>query len=194
MGLRERITATHEEGIAVQTWQIILIVVIVLVVLAVLGLLLARRSKAGQERKREQAREHLQEAQIRGAKAEREHALAEEQAARARRERAEVEERAAVAEREARERVANAQQERTAADELRAKAEKLAPDVTQDRAGTNQGYVERTEVIRDRPGDNLPPQREVVREERVDGVPPQRDAGNDPAYRDGYGGDGATRR
>jgi FtsZ-interacting cell division protein ZipA len=202
MGLRERITATHEEGIAVQTWQIILIVVIVLVVLAVLGLLLARRSKAGQERKREQAREHLQEAQIRGAKAEREHALAEEQAARARRERAEVEERAAVAEREARERVANAQQERTAADELRAKAEKLAPDVTQDRAGTNQGYggssdqgyVERTEVIRDRPGDDVPPQREVVREERVDGVPPQRDAGNDPAYRDGYGGDGATRR
>ena len=190
-----------------KTWQIILIVVIVLVVLAVLGLAMARRSKAGQVRKREQAREHLQEAQIRGAKADRENALAEEQAARARRERAEVEERAAVAEREARERVANAQQERNAADELRAKAEKLAPDVAQERPGTSlgyaggtdpdradQGYVERTEVIRDRPADDLPPQRDVVREERVAGVPPQREAGDDPAYRDGYGGDGATRR
>jgi Tfp pilus assembly protein PilE len=161
----------------VDTWLIVLIVVVVLVVLALLALMAARRSKAGAHRKREQAREHLQEAQVRGAAAEREHALADEQAARARRERAEVEERAAVAEREARERVEHAERDRTAAEELRAKAEKLAPGVTNENTGPVQ--TERTEVVR----------------ERVDGVPPQRDvAADDPANRDGYGGGGASRR
>ena len=169
-----------------ETWQIVLIVVAVLVVLALLGLLLARRSKAGAHRKREQAREHLQEAQVRGARAEREQALAEEQAARARRERAEVEERAAVAEQEARERAAHAEKDRSAAQELRAKAEMLAPDVTSDSTRTAAAHTERveqTQVVREQPG--VPPQRDVVRQEVV------RD---DPAYRDGYGGDGATRR
>jgi FtsZ-interacting cell division protein ZipA len=171
----------------VETWQIILIVVAVLVVLALLALMFARRSKAGAHRKREQAREHMQEAQVRAARADRETALAEEQAARARRERAEVEERAAVAEREARERAEHAEHDRSAAQELRAKAEKLAPDVTADhnRPGdTHTERVEQTQVVREQPG--VPPQRDVVREEVV--------REDDPAYRDGYGGDGATRR
>jgi len=170
----------------VETWQIVLIVVIVLVVLAVLALLLARSRKAGAHRKQEQAREHLQEAQERGVRAEREQALADEQAARARRERAEVEERAAAAEREARERAQHAQEEQSAAQELRAKAEKLAPDVTADHGRPVSEHTERvdqTQVVREQPG--VPPEREVVREDVV------RD---DPAYRDGYGGDGATRR
>jgi FtsZ-interacting cell division protein ZipA len=161
----------------VDTWLIILIVVAVVVVLALVALMAARKSKAGAHRKREQAREHLQEAQVRGARAERDHALAEEQAARARRERAEVEERAALAEQEARERAANAERDRSAAEELRAKAEKLAPGVSNEH--TRPVQTERTEVVR----------------ERVDCEPPQRDVvAEDPANRDGFGGDGATRR
>jgi type II secretory pathway component HofQ len=98
----------------------------------VLALAVSKRSRVAQVRKREQAREHLQEAQVRGARAEQEQALAEEQAARARRERAEVQERAALAEQEARERAAHAGEEHAAAAELRAKAEKLSPDVASD--------------------------------------------------------------
>jgi hypothetical protein len=170
----------------VETWQIVLIVVAVLVVLALLALLAARSRRAGAHRKQEQAREHLQEAQVRGARAEREQALAEEQAARARRERAEVEERAVQAEREARERAQHAERESSAAQELRAKAEKLAPDVTADSGRSTAAHTERveqTQVVREQPG--LPPQRDVVREEVV------RD---DTTPRDGFGGDGATRR
>ena len=110
-----------------ETWLIVVIVIAVVVVLAVLGLAVANRGRAGGERKREQAREHLQEAQLRGTRAEKEQALADEQAARARRERAEVEERAAQAEREAEERAGRAHEERSAAEELRAKAESLDP-------------------------------------------------------------------
>lgn len=167
-----------------ETWQIVLIVVAVLVVLALVGLFLARRSKAGDHRKQEQAREHLQEAQVRGARAEREQALAEEQAARARRERAEVEERAALAEQEARERSASAERERAEAEQLRARAEKLAPDVAGEHGRTARTeQVQQTQVVREQPG--VPPQRDGVREEVV------RD---DPGHGDGYGGDGATRR
>jgi hypothetical protein len=99
---------------------------------------MAKRSRVAKVRKREQAREHLQEAQIRGARADKEQALAEEEAARARRELAEVQERAALVEQEARERAARAGEDRTAAEELRAKAERLAPDVTAD--GHQQAY------------------------------------------------------
>ena len=99
---------------------------------------LAKRSRVAQLRKREQARDHLQEAQVRGAQADKEQALADEQAARARRERAEVEERVALAEQAARERSAHADEERAAADELRAKAEKLAPGVADDGASTQR--------------------------------------------------------
>ena len=116
-----------------KTWVIVLIVVVVVVLLVVLALAMARRSRVAQGRKREQAREHLQEAEMRGVRAEQEQALAEEQAARARRERAEVEERTALAEQEARDRAARAGEEQSAADDLRAKAEKIAPDLTADR-------------------------------------------------------------
>jgi FtsZ-interacting cell division protein ZipA len=133
----------------VDTWVIVLIIVAVVVVLALLALMMSKRSGAAQARKREQAREHLQEAQVRGARADREQALAEEQAARARREKAEAEERAAVAEREARERVAQAHDERSTADQLRAKADKLAP-------GLSDGQATRhpvdPSVRRDEPG------------------------------------------
>ena len=95
------------------TWVIVLIVIAVVVVLALIALTMASAPAWPQARKREQAREHLQEAQVRTAKADQEQALAEEQAARARREKAEAEERAAVAEREARERVAQAHDERS---------------------------------------------------------------------------------
>ena len=169
-----------------ETWQIVLIVVAVLVVLALLGFFLARRSKAGENRKHEQAREHLQEAQVRAARADREQALAEEQAARARRERAEVEERAALAEQEARVRASQAERDRSTAEELRAKAEKLAPDLARDHGQHGTEHTERieqTQVVRDHPG--VPPQREVVREEVV------RD---DRGDRDGHGEDGAGRR
>src|SRR5215212_1540831 len=113
------------------TWVIVLIVIAVVVVLALVALTMSKRSGVAQAKKREQAREHLQEAHVRTAKADQEQALAEEQAARARREKAEVEERAAVAAREARERVAQAHDQRSSAEELRAKAEKLAPGLSE---------------------------------------------------------------
>jgi FtsZ-interacting cell division protein ZipA len=116
----------------VDTWLIIVIVIAVLIVLALIALAVAKRGNAGKARKQDQARDHLQEAQLRTARADKEQALAEEQAARARRERAEVEERAAQAEREARERTAHAQGERSTAQELKAKAEKLAPGLSHD--------------------------------------------------------------
>jgi FtsZ-interacting cell division protein ZipA len=117
------------------TWLIVVIVIAVVVVLALIGLAMAKRGRAGEERKHEQAREHLQEAQLRGTRAEKEEALADEQAARARRERAEVEERAAQAEREAEERAGRAHEDRSAAQELRAKAESLDPGLRQGDTG-----------------------------------------------------------
>jgi FtsZ-interacting cell division protein ZipA len=123
----------------VDTWLIVLIVVVVVVLLAVLALAMARRTGAAKVRKQEQAREHLQEAQVRAARADQQQALAEEQAARARREQAEAQERAARAEQEAREMQASAHEDRSAAEELRAKAEKLAPGLTADRPGDGHG-------------------------------------------------------
>jgi biopolymer transport protein ExbB/TolQ len=117
------------------TWVLVLIVVAVVIVAALIAVAMAKRSGVAKTRKREQAREHLQEAQVRTARADKEQALAEEQAARARREKAEAEERAAVAEREARERVAQAHDERSTAEGLRAKAEKLAPGLGDGHAG-----------------------------------------------------------
>jgi hypothetical protein len=131
LGAIERSRGRRREEI-VDTWVIVLIVVVVVVLLALLALAMAKRSRVAKVRKREQAREHLQEAQIRGARAEKEQALAEEEAARARRELAEVQERAALAEQDARARAARADEDRTAAEELRAKAERLAPDVSVD--------------------------------------------------------------
>ena len=121
------------------TWLIVLIVVVVVILLAVLALAMAKRNGAAKVRKREQAREHLQEAQVRAARADQQQALAEEQAARARREQAEAQERAARAEQEAREIQASAHEDRSAAEELRAKAEKLAPGLTADHEGGRHG-------------------------------------------------------
>jgi FtsZ-interacting cell division protein ZipA len=100
----------------VDTWLIVLIVVVVVIALALVALTMAKRNRIAGARKREQAREHLQEAQLRGARADREQAL--------------VAERAARAEQEARQRAAQAHEERSAAEELRAKAEKLAPGLS----------------------------------------------------------------
>ena len=114
------------------TWVIILIVIAVVVVLALLALAMTKRSRVGNAKKREKAREHLQEAQVLQARAGKDQALAEEQAARARRERAEAEERTALAEQEARERAARAGEQQSEADKLRAQAEKLAPGLSTD--------------------------------------------------------------
>ncbi|WP_209305366.1 hypothetical protein [Blastococcus sp. CT_GayMR20] len=114
------------------TWVIVLIVVVVVVLLALLALALSKRSRVANLKKREQAREHLQEAQVLSARADKDQALAEEQAARARRERAEAEERTALAEQEARERAARAGEQAKEAEQLRARAEKLAPDMGRD--------------------------------------------------------------
>jgi FtsZ-interacting cell division protein ZipA len=113
----------------VDTWLIVLIVVVAVIVLALLALMAAKRNRVSKARNREQAREHLQEAQVRSARADQQQALAEEQAARARREQAEAQERAARAEQEARQIQAKAHEDRTAAEQLQAKAEKLAPDL-----------------------------------------------------------------
>ena len=115
-----------------ETWLIVVIVLAVVVALVLIGLSMAKRGRAGGERKRELAREHLHEAQLRGTRAEKEEALGEEQAARARRERAEVEERAMQAEQEAQERAGRAQEDRSAAQQLKAKAESLDPGLRQD--------------------------------------------------------------
>jgi FtsZ-interacting cell division protein ZipA len=117
------------------TWLIVVIVIAVVVALALIGLAMAKRGRAGGERKRELARDHLREAQLRGTRAEKEEALGEEQAARARRERAEVEERAMQAEREAQERAERAHEDRSAAQELKAKAENLDPGLREDDTG-----------------------------------------------------------
>ena len=121
------------------TWVIILIVVAVVIALALIALAMSKRSGVAKAKKREQARDHLQEAQVRSARADHEQALAEEQSARARREKAEAEERAALAERESRERVAQAHDERSTAENLRAKAEKLAPGLADGQAGQHRG-------------------------------------------------------
>ena len=49
-----------------ETWLIVLIVVVAVIVLALVALTLSKRSRVAQNRKREQAREHLQEAHVRG--------------------------------------------------------------------------------------------------------------------------------
>jgi FtsZ-interacting cell division protein ZipA len=116
----------------VETWVIILIVIAVVVLLALLAMTLAKRSRVGNLKKREKAREHLQEAQVLSARAGKDQALAEEQAARARRERAEAEERMAVVEQESRERAARAGEQQSEAERLRAQAEKLAPGMSTD--------------------------------------------------------------
>jgi biopolymer transport protein ExbB/TolQ len=116
----------------VDTWVIVLIVIAVVVVLALLALALAKRSRVANVKKREKAREHLQEAAVLQARAGKDQALAEEQAARARRERAEAEERTALAEQEARERAARAGEQHSEAERLRAQAEKLAPGMSTD--------------------------------------------------------------
>src|SRR3954454_20967424 len=117
---------------------------------------MSKRSRVANARKREQAREHLQQAQVRGAQAEKEQAFAAEQAARAPRERAEVEERTALAEQEARDRAARAGEARNEAEQLRAKAQKLAPDVVSDGPsgnGTGQTAAYRDETPHpDQPG------------------------------------------
>lgn len=128
------------------TWVIVLIVVVVVIVLALGAVAMSKRSAAAGERKREQARDHLQEAQVRTARADREQASAEEQAARARRETAEAEERAAVAEREAREKVAGAHEERSTAEGLRAKAEKLAPGMNDQPPAQHRADVPHTDA------------------------------------------------
>jgi FtsZ-interacting cell division protein ZipA len=139
-----------------ETWLIVLIVVVVVIVLAVLALAMAKRNGAAKVRKREQAREHLQEAQVRAARADQQQALAEEQAARARREQAEAQERATRAEQEAREIHASAHEDRSAAEELRAKAEKLAPGLTADRHGAPDGDPHDTVVQGRTPDSGLP--------------------------------------
>lgn len=117
----------------------IAIVLIVLVLLAlVLFLLVPRMRHKKQERKREQAREHLQEAQLRASHAKTEEAAAQEQAARARRERAEAEERAAMQEREASERAARAAEHHAQAQGLHEKARALAPDLVETQRGGNE--------------------------------------------------------
>jgi FtsZ-interacting cell division protein ZipA len=124
----------------VDTWLIVVIVVVAVVLLALLALYLSKRSRITRARKREAAREHLQEAQIRSARAEKEQALAEEQAAGARRELAEAQERAALAEQEARQRAARADEDRSAAEQLRARAQKAAPDLVS--GGTASGRAD----------------------------------------------------
>lgn len=134
------------------TWLIVVLVVVAVALLALLALYLSKRSRIGTARKREQAREQLQEAQVRSARADREQALAEEQAAAARRELAEVQERAAVAEREARALSARADEDRSAADQLRARARKAAPDLVHDGDSRPEDPEQGRHAASDRPG------------------------------------------
>jgi len=115
-----------------ETWVIVLIVVAVLALIAAFVLVPRMRNDA---KKQEQAREHLQEAQVRSNRAEQQQASAQEQVAAARRERAEVEERAALAEREAEQKLADARSEQAQADNLHQRAEHLAPGVSGDGSG-----------------------------------------------------------
>ncbi|MCZ2810242.1 hypothetical protein O2W15_02220 [Modestobacter sp. VKM Ac-2979] len=132
------------------TWLIVVIVIAVLIVLALVALAITKRGGASKERKREQALEHLREAEVLAARADEEQALADEQAARAQRERAEVEERTALAEKEAHEHTVHAQQERSRAAELKAKAEKLAPGLAQSEGGhARLEDGDRREVVED---------------------------------------------
>lgn len=128
------------------TWLIVVIVIAVLVVLALVAVAITKRGGASKERKREQALEHLREAEVLAARADEEQALADEQAARARRERAEVEARTALAEQEAHERTVHAQQERSRAAELKARAEKLAPGLAQSDGVHHQEDADRRDV------------------------------------------------
>ena len=77
-----------------------------------------RLRRAKSEKKQVKAREHLKEAQVRSAGAEKEAAAAQEQAARARRERTEMEERFVSEEREAQQRADRAAQQRAEAESL----------------------------------------------------------------------------
>ena len=52
------------------TWVIVLIVVVVVALLAVLALTMAKRNRINGARKREQARDHLREAELRATQAE----------------------------------------------------------------------------------------------------------------------------
>src|SRR4051812_43021751 len=114
---------------------------------------MAKRNGVAKARKREQAREHLQEAQVRAARADQQQALAEEQAARARREQAEAQERAARAQQEAQQMAAQAHEDRSAAEQLRAKAERLAPGLSSDgAAGRHAVPAEGRPVPPDQPG------------------------------------------
>jgi len=119
-----------------ETWVIVLIVVAILALIAAFVLVPRMRNDA---KKQEQAREHLQEAQVRSNRAEQQQASAQEQVAAARRERAEVEERAALAEREAEQKLANARSEQAQADSLHQRAEHLAPGV----GSGDDGYDDR---------------------------------------------------
>ena len=118
-----------------EPWLIAVIVIAVVVLLVLAALALSRRGKAAKARKAEQAREALRDAQLRQARADKEQALADEQLARTRRERAEADERLVLAEQEAQGRATQAAADRTAATQLRAKAEKLAPGLAQRDAG-----------------------------------------------------------
>jgi Tfp pilus assembly protein PilE len=131
------------------TWLIVLIVVVAVVVLALIALMAAKRNRISTARKREQAREHLQEAQVRAARADQQQALAEEQAARARREQAEAEERAARAQQEAAEMTAQAAEDRAAADQLRQRAEKLAPGLAGEQRGVARNVAAHPDGVAD---------------------------------------------
>ena len=111
-----------------ETWLVIVLIVLALLVIA--GVIWFSRVRTQQQTaaRQAQAREHLDEANLRASRAQQEQATAEEQAARARRERAEAEERAAEVEREARKRLDTAEAERAEADAHYRRAEELSPD------------------------------------------------------------------
>jgi uncharacterized protein YneF (UPF0154 family) len=108
-------------------WQIVLLIVVIVLAVALIGWALSRRQMTA---KREtQAREHLNEARERQARAESTRAAAEEKAAQLRRERAELEQRAAQQEREAAQLAEDADRDEARAAELQARARKLAPQL-----------------------------------------------------------------
>lgn len=133
-----------------EPWLIVALVIVVVIAVGVV-LLVPRMRRRGAERKRTQAREHLQEAQVRSAHAGSERAAAEEQAARARREGAEAEERVANEQREAQERAARAAQEHAEAQRLEQRARQLAPDLVdshreQDSTKPSSGIVHSSQL------------------------------------------------
>lgn len=116
------------------TWLIVVLIIVVIAALVVIGLAVSRRQASA--KKEEQAREHLNEARERQARAESARAAADEKAAALRRERAELDQRAAQQEREAATLAADADREQAKAAELTARAQKLAPHLAQnDTAG-----------------------------------------------------------